>query len=270
MAKNIKKTLCGTLFLTVLLFSSCKTSQKVLYLQDAVINNPEVIEKSLEITILPKDLIMIVVSSKDASLAALFNLPLISHIAGYGGDTPTNRNNQLLGYTVDQNGNIDFPVLGNLAVAGLTRKQLSLMIKERLIDEKLLNDPVVTVDFINLKINILGEVNKPGPIPVERDQITLLEAISLAGDLTIFGKRDGVLVIRETGNTRTTFKVDLRSSALFSSPVYHLRQNDVVYVEPNNVRAGQSTINENNLKSVSLWLSIASLMITLGVLFFKK
>jgi polysaccharide export outer membrane protein len=268
MVKKFEKALWGTLFLSVLLLSSCNTSKKVLYLQDVVVNRPATIEKSLEITIRPKDLIMIAVSSKDATLAALFNLPLSSYQVGYG-ELSTNRYNQVLGYTVDSKGNIDFPVLGNLSVAGLSRKQLSLMIKERLIKENLLKDPVVTVDFMNLKINVLGEVKNPGSIPVDKDRITLLEAISRAGDLTIYGKRDGVYVIREVDDTRTTFKVDLRSANLFASPAYYLQQNDVIYVEPNDVRAGQSTINENSLKSISLWLSVTSLLATLGVLFMK-
>jgi polysaccharide export outer membrane protein len=268
MVPKIKKTL-WTLFLSVLLFSSCDTSRKILYLQNVKIDEPVNIEKGLEIKILPKDLIMIAVSSRDASLAALFNLPLVTFYAG-SGDLSTNRSNQVLGYTVDSAGKIEFPVLGTLSVAGLTRKQLSLMIKEKLIDQNLLKDPVVTVDFMNLKINVLGEVKNPGTIPVTKDQITLLEAISMAGDLTIYGKRDGVLVIREANDTRTTFKIDLRSSDLFSSPAYFLQQNDVIYVEPNSVRAGQSTINDNSLKSISLWLSITSLLATLSILFIKK
>jgi polysaccharide export outer membrane protein len=268
MLTKIKKTLWGTLFLSVLLFSSCDTSREILYFQDVKINDPVKIEKSLEIKILPKDLIMIAVSSRDPSLAALFNLPLASYQVG-NSELTASRNSQVLGYTVDSAGKIDFPVLGALSVAGLTRKQLSQMIKERLIRENLLKDPVITVDFLNLKIDVLGEVKNPGSISVTKDQITLLEAISMAGDLTIYGKRDGVLVIREVNNTRTTFKVDLRSSNLFSSPAYYLQQNDVIYVEPNVVRAGQSTINDNNLKSISLWLSITSLLATLGVLFFK-
>jgi polysaccharide export outer membrane protein len=269
MVKKMKKTLWGTLFLSVLLFSACSTSKEILYLQDIKINDPVKIDKSPEIKILPKDVIMIVISSKDPALAALFNLPMVSNYAG-NGEVTSNRNNNLMGYTVDSEGKIDFPILGDLLVAGLTRKQLSEMVKDRLIKENLIKELVVTVEFMNQKINVLGEVNNPGSIPIVKDQLTLLEAISMAGDLTIYGKRDAVYVIREVNDTRTTFKVDLRSANLFASPAYYLQQNDVIYVAPNNVRAGQSTVNDNNLKSVSLWLSITSLIITLFVLFIKK
>jgi polysaccharide export outer membrane protein len=257
------KTLLGHLLLVLLLLSSCNTSKKILYLQDVEVDKTEFIKSDFEITIQPKDMISIAVSSKDAELAALFNLTRVSQ-SGSGSS-----NNQVLSYIVDSKGNIDFPVLGTLQTKGLTRKQLSLLIKNRLVDENLIKDPVVTVDYMNLKVNVIGEVKNPGSISFNKDQITLLEAISMAGDLTIYGKRDGVYVIREENNARTTFKLDLRSTALFASPAYYLQQNDVVYVEPNPVRAGQSTINENNMKSVSLWLSITSLAVTLGVLFFK-
>ncbi|GAB6122597.1 polysaccharide biosynthesis/export family protein [Dysgonomonas termitidis] len=217
---------------------------------------------------MPRDLISIVVSSKNPELAALFNLPKISYQAG--STIPSeNTNNQILGYTVDSDGNIDFPVLGSIHVAGLNRKQLSSMIKERLLNENLINDPVVTVDFMNLKISMLGEVKSPGKYSIDRDQINILEAISMAGDLTIYGKRDRIFVMREKDGGRITYKMDLRSSEIFSSPAYYLQQNDIVYVEPNNVRAGQSTVNDNNAKSVSLWMSVVSLAATLSVLIFK-
>ena len=159
--------------------------------------------------------------------------------------------------------------MGSIHVAGLSREQLASMIKERLVKGNLVNDAVVTVDFLNLKISVLGEVKNPGKYSIDRDQITLLEAISMAGDLTIYGKRNGIMVIREADGNRITYKMDLRSSETFSSPAYYLRQNDIIYVEPNSTRAGQSTINENNVKSVSLWMSIASFATTLAVLIFK-
>jgi polysaccharide export outer membrane protein len=265
---KIEKKLAA-LFLPFLLFASCNTPKKILYLQDIELNKPMIIEESPVITIMPNDMLSIVVSSKDNELAVLFNLPRVSYYAASPDLLSSNMNGQISGYMVDLNGNIDFPVLGILHVEGLTRTQLSQTIKQRLIGDDLLKDPVVTVDFMNLKIYVLGEVGRPGMIAVSKDRISILEAISLAGDLTIYGKREGVYVIREKDAKRTAFRLDLRSVELFTSPVYYLQQNDIVYVTPNNVRAGQSTINENSLKSVSLWMSITSLLVTFGVLFFK-
>lgn len=254
--------------LCLFLLSSCNTSKKILYFQDIPINQSISIDNASDIVIAPKDLISIVVSSKDAQLATLFNLPRVSFLTA-NPQLTEDLNRQTLGYVVDMNGNIDFPVLGSLKVGGLSRIQLSAMIKERLLTDNQIKDPVVTVDFLNLKVSVLGEVKNPGKYGIDRDQITILEAISMAGDLTIHGKRDGVFVIREKEGHRTTFKIDLRSSDLFSSQAYYLQQNDVVYIEPNSARAGQSTINENSLKSVSLWMSVSSLVVTLAVLIFK-
>lgn len=248
--------------------ASCKTYKKINYLQDVKVNTSEQIAENLGIRIQPKDMLSIVVSSKTPELAAVFNLPVVSYQAGSeivaGGSSM-----RLLGYVVDNSGCIDFPILGKIDVAGLTRWELQEKIKKMIIDEGLMKDFVVTVEFMNFKISVMGEVNAPGAYTINGDKVTLLEALSMARDLTIFGKRDAVYVIREENGTRTTYQVDLRSASLFESPAFYLRQNDVVYVEPNKVRAGQSTINENSLKSVSLWISISSFLTSLAVLIFK-
>lgn len=266
----MKSFLSALFFVILFICTSCNTSKKILYMQDVESNKPVSAIQGGQITIMPKDQLSIVVSCKDPEIAALFNLPRVMYQAGVHNSTlNTIGNTQLLGYTVDAGGEIDFPLLGTLKVTGLTRKELATMIKERLESADLVKEPVVTVDFMNFHIAVLGEVQKPGDIRVDRDQVTLFEALSLAGDLTIFGKRDGVYVIREENGMRTKHQVDLRSADLFTSPVYYLKQNDIVYVEPNKVRAGQSTVNANNVKSVSLWISIASLLSTVGVLVFK-
>lgn len=257
------------LLLTLLLgFTSCNTSKKILYFQDITVNRPETIQGARDITVQPKDQISIIISSKDPQLAALFNLTRVQYRAGASGLLGGN-NGEVSGYTLDDQGNIDFPVLGTLHVADMTKSQIAALVKKRLMDENLVNDPVVTVEFMNLYFSVLGEVHTPGKYSITKDQITLLEAISMAGDLTIYGKRDAIFVIREEKGERVTHWVDLRSRELFNSPVYYLKQNDVIYVQPNKVRAGQSTINENNVKSVSLWISIASFLSSLGVLLFK-
>lgn len=244
---------------------SCNTYRKVNYLQDIVPDKAERIAINKGILIQPKDMISIVVSSRNPELALIFNLPVISYQAG--SEVVSGQGSQrLLGYVVDNDGYIDFPVLGLVKAAGLTRWELANEIKSMIIEGNYINDPVVTVEFMNFKISVMGEVTSPGTYNIEGDKITLLQALSLAKDLTIFGRRDNVSVIREQGDERIIYQVDLRSASIFESPAYYLQQNDIVYVEPNKVRAGQSTINENNIKSVSLWVSVGSFLTSLAVL----
>ena len=252
------------LFLSlILLVSSCKTSEKVLYLQDVKVDTPEKIENSQVIKIEPKDMLSIVVSSSDPAVAKIFNLPVSATQAG------TERAGfgyYLLGYVVDNEGYIDFPILGKIKASGLSRWQLQEQITQALAEKKMLTDGLVTVEFMNFKVSILGEVTNPGTYTINSDKVTVLEAIAMAKDLTIFGERDHVYVIREENGQRKSYQLDLRSADIFKSPAYYLKQNDVVYVQPNSVRAGQSTINQNAMKSVSLWISIASLLTSIGVL----
>ena len=261
-----KKLIC--FILLVMTLASCNTSEKILYFQDIVVNRPEVIEATRDITLQPMDQISILVSSKDPELAALFNLSRAQYRVGNGTGI-NNYNGEMSGYTLDELGDIDFPVLGKLHVGGMTKSEVAAMVKKRLMDESLVNDPVVTVEFMNLYFSVLGEGSRAGKYSITKDQITILEAIAMAGDLTIYGKRDGIFVIREENGERVTHWVDIRSKDIFKSPVYFLKQNDVIYVQPNTVRAGQSTINENSVKSVGLWISIASFLTSLGVLLFK-
>lgn len=252
--------------LICLLLASCRTSQKVVYLQDTANHETTEIPDGKELTIQPQDRLSIIVSSKNPKLATLFNLPVVTYTAG---STSTNSYNQLVGYTVAPDGCIQFPILGAVKVEGLTRAQIAETLTKRLIDEQLIDDAIITVDYMNLRISVLGEVSRPGRFNLDRDKTTLLDALAQAGDLTIYGRRDRVLVVREENGQRSTYYVDLRSKDLFSSPVYYLKQNDVIYVEPNQTRTGQSTVNANSVKSVSLWISISSFLTSLGVLLFK-
>ena len=253
----------------VAVISSCSTTyMNINYLQDAVADETEQMTISKGILIQPKDMISIVVSSRNPELAQIFNLPRVTYQMGAGTVSSSGgaNSNGIMGYSVDNDGNIDFPVLGTIHVAGMTRWELAKMIKKMLISQDLLKDAVVTVEFMNFKVSVIGEVNAPGTYDIQGDKITLLEALSMAGDLTIYGKRHNVTVIREQNGERIFYKVDLRSVDMFDSPAYNLQQNDVVYVEPNNVRAGQSTINENSLKSVSMWMSIISFLVSIATL----
>lgn len=245
--------------------SSCGTTKEVTYLQDLdkIQNNAIQLDKGIKIQ--PKDQLSISVSCQDKEFSAMLNLPTVYY--QYDSEITANSKGQkMLNYSVDEKGWIDFPVLGKIKAAGLNRWELQDKIKNELISRKILKGLVVTVEFANFKISILGEVTNPGSYKINGDKVTILEAISLAKDLTIYGRRDQVYVIREENNQRTTYKVDLRSTDLFKSPVYYLQQNDIIYVQPNEVRAGQSNINENNLKSVSLWISVASLLSSVAVL----
>ena len=180
------------------------------------------------------------------------------------------KNGGILSALQSKYGNIDFPVLGHIHVAGMTREEIALCIKEELISKNLVKDPVVTVEFMNLTVSVLGEVANPGRFNIDKDRLTLLDALSMAGDLTVYGKRENVLVQREENGKKTLYRVNLNSGYdLYASPVYYLQQNDIVYVEPNSVRARQSTVNGNNVRSTSFWLSLASLLTTITVLIVK-
>ena len=249
----------------LMLLASCgsKTSRNINYLQEAQKDTTVSMLPEEGILVQPKDMISIVVSSRNPELSAMFNLTNVSYQAG-GETSTTGSYNRILGYSVDNNGNIDFPIVGKINVSGLTRWQVADKVKEELVSRNLLKDPVVSVEFLNFKVSVLGEVAHPGTYTVTGDKITLLEALSLAGDLTIYGRRDRVSVIREINGKRTVYINDLRSMDLFTSPSYYLKQNDVVLVEPNKVRAGQSTINENSLKSTSFWMSVGSFLVTIA------
>ena len=260
---KLKHLLAITAFLAVV-GCSPKTYQQIDYLQDIDGEVSLDMKENQGILIQPQDQLTIVVSSRNPELAAPLNKPVASYQAG-SEMTGTNAGQQrLLGYTVDNEGNLDFPVLGTIHAAGLNRWQLQEKIKKQIIAAGIVLDPIVTVEFMNFKISVMGEVNSPGTYTVTGDKITLLGALSLARDLTIYGRRDNVTIIREKNGKRDIYKVDLRDSDIFDSPAYYLQQNDVVYVYPNSVRAGQSTINENYFKSGSFWISLSSVAITVA------
>lgn len=253
---------------------SCSAPSHVTYFQDLRPGESEQkIIAATEIKVRPGDKLSIVVNSRDPQLTQLFNLPYVGQQIGQGAitaNTISSNSQGISGYTVDEKGQIDFPVLGKLEIAGKNREEIAAFIKGELLAKDLVKDPVVTVEYMNLCISVLGEVAKPGRYSIDRDKVTLLDAISMAGDLTIYGKREKVLVLREENGVQRVYGVNLCSAEyLYTSPVYYLRQNDVVYVEPNNVRARQATVNGNNVRSTSFWISLASLLTTVAVLVFK-
>lgn len=250
----------------LLLMASCATNKEVTYFQDIIVASDSTVTENLppEITLRPEDKISIIVNSKDPELTNLFNLPFIARTVGSTADNSTPHG--VSNYIVRNDGTIDFPVLGSILVAGLTRDEVAAYIKNQLLSRNLVNDPVVTVEFVNLQFSVMGEVRSPGSYKITRDRVTLLDAISQAGDMTISGRRDNVLVLRpDTAGKFYAYQVDMRSfENVVNSPVYYIHQNDYIYVEPNKKRANESTVNGNTVRSASFWISITSLLASLA------
>ena len=260
-----KKNLIFAVLAAVLMVSSCVAPKNIAYFQNRLVDQPEQIDKHGGIVIQPKEMMSIVVSIKNPELVVMFNLPLGSYQAG-SEITSSGGYQRLMGYVVDNDGFIDFPILGRLKVSGLTRWELSEMIKARLLDEGYLTDCVVTVEFMNFKVSVIGEVNSPGTYTIEGDKVTVLQAISLARDLTIFGQRENVTVIRERNNERVMYQINLCDVSMFNSPAYYLQQNDIVYVEPSAIKARQSTTDDKALRMTSIMVSSGSLLISVASL----
>jgi polysaccharide export outer membrane protein len=217
----MRKIFTFVLLSTIAIVSSCSSPQELVYFNNIQDTTLKAGSTGTEIKIQPDDILSITVSSLNPEATAIFNAPQ---------DTKSTVG---AGYLVAENGTIQFPVLGHIKASGITKPQLAEMLTKELTDKKLLVDPIVTIRFINFKISVLGEVNKPGVYTIPNEKITLLEALSFAGDLTMYGKRDNVLLVRESESGNKTIKrLNLSSSDIFTSPYYYLQTNDVVYVEP--------------------------------------
>ena len=247
-----------TLMSGILLLASCAPVKDIAYFQDKALNNPEKIDQFGGIVIQPNDILSIVVSSRSPELASIFNIS--------GSSASKEGTGSTLGYTVDNGGYIDFPVLGPIDVSGMTRAELAAKIKDMLLKKGYINDAVVTVEFLNFKVSVLGEVNSPGTYSITDDKVTVLQALSMAGDLTIYGKRGNVTVMREINGERTFYNINLCSVDLFKSPAYNLQQNDIIYVEPSQEKARQSTIDDKNLRITSIVVSSGSILLSLATL----
>ena len=260
-----------SLTLMVLAAVSCSTPKEISYFQDLQPGVTELaITDPVEIKVRPKDKLSILVNAQDPKLTNMFNLPIVSQQIGQESTGSSGTSRGVSGYTVDSFGDINFPVLGKIRVEGMTREQIADYLTKQLKEQELIKDPVVTVEFMNLGVSVLGEVNKPGRISINRDNMTILDALSEAGDLTIFGKREKVLVLRQEDGKQRVYGVNLCSADhIYTSPVYYLQQNDVVYVIPNDTKSRQSTVNGNTVRSTSFWISLASLITSIAVLIVK-
>ncbi|MDE5881932.1 MAG: polysaccharide biosynthesis/export family protein [Muribaculaceae bacterium] len=278
--KSIFKHTLLVLFLAVVA-SSCTTPKNVGYFQgseNAGLYEIAVVENKA-IKVEPFDKLSIIVTCKDPALAQMFNLLVFTNStaqrSGYNGtadikDYSIGYNDGINGFTVSADGTIDYPILGKIKVEGMTRDEVAAFIKGEIVGRGLIKDPVVTVEFLNIGVSLLGEVNSPGRYDLNADVITITEAISLARDLTIQGNRQNIKVLRKEGNNIRTYVVDITDTKnLLSSPAYYLKQGDVVYVEPNDIRKRQTTANGNSVTNVSFWISVASLLTSAAILFKK-
>lgn len=270
--KKAIKLLC---MIALIILSSCASRKDFIYLQDMnELQEYPVIQK-YEAVIHRDDKLSIIVNSKNPELALPFNIPgsngnfsigIDGSITSTGASAPTDGKNPR-GYLVDVNGEIDFPILGKIHVEGLTRSQLTDLIKERLIEGEYIKDPTVMIDFLNFKFSILGEVNGVGTYEITGDRITLLEAIAMAGDLRPTARLDRIGVIREYGNKRRILFHDIRSKDLFTSPCYYLQQNDIIYVEPHRQKADER--DQRNFSRWSMFLSFVTTITSLILIYTK-
>ena len=244
------------------LLASCQSYKKVPYLQDAeVVKDINQQENLYDAKIMPKDLLTIVVSCTSPELAMPFNLT----VAGPNNISANNyvtSQPSLQTYLVSNEGTVDFPVLGELKIGGLTKKEAEQLIVEKL-KPYIKETPIVTVRMVNYKISVLGEVARPGTFTISNEKVNLLEALAMAGDMTVWGVRDNVKLIREGADGKQKIvTLDLNKAETILSPYYWLQQNDIVYVTPNKAKARNSDIGN----STSLWFSATSILVSLASL----
>lgn len=240
------------LSISIVMLYSCASHKDVVYFQGVGDYETKVGENNHSQTFKVDDVVSINVSTLDPQASVPFNL--------VKGVEESSLRAEQLDYIVDKSGNIDFPVIGQVKIAGLTAEKTKELLKEKL--SNYLKDPIINIRLKNFTVTILGEVKSPGTYPVIGEQITILEALGLANDLTIKGKRDNILVIRDFDGTKVYHRINLTSKEALDSPVYYLTQNDVVYVEPNKSAITASALDNR----ATIWVSIASVLITSTVL----
>jgi polysaccharide export outer membrane protein len=253
-----------TVLSVVLLLSSCTSQRKVAYFRSVDASSAEAINAAFnnihEAKVCVGDMLSIVVSGIDPITVAPFNLPVVAY------ETPGSdrlyTSPVLQAYLVDVNGNIDFPSIGTINLVGLTKSQAIAKIQKGL--EPFLKDPIVTIKFLNYKISVNGEVARPGNYTINNERVTILDALAMAGDMTIYGKRDNVLIIRENFGELEFARLNLNSDEVFTSSYYYLQQNDVIYVEPNNVKAISGLNIPLYLSAITTLGSIVSVIIAVS------
>ncbi len=241
----------------VIAMTSCTSYKKVYYLQNSAQIDTTTVTEFYDARIQPKDMLTITVSSEKPEAAIPFNLTIPTALnSGNGANRSLTSQPTLQNYLVDNEGYIDFPILGKIHVAGMTKGELEEYVKEH-IKSNFTTAPIVTVRMSNYKVTVLGEVNAPGVKTIANEKVNVLEAVAMAGDLTIYGQRDGVKLVRENlDGTKQIIPLDLNDANLIYSPYYYLQQNDILYVEPNKAKARNSDVSS----MTSMWFSATSLL----------
>lgn len=250
--------------LIMILATSCSNSKKAAYFMNQGNGEMKSSNLSPRQVIEVSDLLSISVTSLSSQTSSTFNTPITSNTTGLTAASYTGAGSQVGGYLVSADGYIKFPLLGKIKAVDLTASELEESITSTLLARQLLLEPIVTVRNLNFKVTVLGEVARPTVINVPNAKISLLEAIGLAGDLTIYGRRDNVLIIREEKEKKITIRINLNSTELFNSPYYYLKAGDVIYVEPNNVKVASASKAKEWLPIVFSALSFS--IITLDIL----
>lgn len=248
------KTLLLTILVTAL--CGCKSSSLGYFTDTAAGVEGSIPLVRNQIKIEPDDELLINVTSAMPEATAVYNLPFNASMNGADSPKANITTTEKITYLVGADGNILFPVLGKIHVAGMTTQQLADEITRRIASD--VEAPYVKVELINFHVNIMGEVQSPGQYRFDNERVTIVDALSKAGDLTVYGRRDNVTVWREENGVMTYHKLNLKDSKIYSSPYFYLKQNDMVYVEPTEARAGQADYNQNNAYKVSLVSAIVS------------
>lgn len=255
--KRISAIIC------VVLFTSCGSKKDLVYFQDEPLTSDSKLDNNFELIYKPNDILTIDVSAQVTESVAAFNLPAVAYNTSGGVENQTTVLRQT--YLLDNQGNIEFPVLGTLKMGGLTRPEATRMLKEKI--GEYVKEFIVNIRLVNFTVTVLGEVTRPGSFTVEGERISLTQVLGLAGDLTIYGKRNNIFLIRDINGTKKYAKYDLTSINVVNSPVYYLSQNDVIYVEPNTSKLKASTYNPNTgllIAAISALAGITTAIYVIG------
>ena len=260
---RMKKNLYSVFFAFLcLFFVGCSNSKHVAYFQNADVVSYEESKGLFDARIMPKDLLTITVSATDPKAVTPFNLSVSNALNSTG--TLGGGGSSLQTYLVDNDGFINFPVVGSLKVGGLTKRECENLVRDKIKPYMAESEnPIVTVKMASFKVTVSGEVKSPGVFIVDQEKINVIEALARAGDLTIYGRRDNVLLIREdaTGQ-KSVIRLNLNDANLINSPYYYLQQNDCLYVEPNKTQANNSSIGS----STTIWLSVVGILTSVASL----